>query len=95
MNRLQEISFNTSLIREMRMIAFMNKLIEQGHEGRQGPRRQGARSGEAHMGINWTATLKAEFEMEDRAPENLAETRLRTEFQRVIETGVIGAGNRR
>jgi hypothetical protein len=47
------------------------------------------------MGIKWTAMLKAEFEMEDRAPENLAETRLRTavgEFQRIIETGVIGAG---
>jgi hypothetical protein len=39
--------------------------------------------------------LKAEFEMEDGAPENLAEIRLRTavgEFQRIIETGVIGAG---
>jgi len=30
MNRMQEISFNTSLIREMRMIASYNKLIEQG-----------------------------------------------------------------
>lgn len=28
MNRTQEISFNTSLIREMRMIAFLNKLID-------------------------------------------------------------------
>ena len=30
MNRMQEISFNTALIREMRMIASYNKLIEQG-----------------------------------------------------------------
>ncbi len=30
MNRMQEISFNTSLIREMRTIASYNKLIEQG-----------------------------------------------------------------
>jgi len=33
MNRMQEISFNTSLIREMRTIAFLNKLIEQGRMG--------------------------------------------------------------
>ena len=33
MNRMQEISFNTALIREMRMIAFVNKLIEQGRMG--------------------------------------------------------------
>ena len=30
MNCMQEISFNTSLIREMRTIAFMNKLIDDG-----------------------------------------------------------------
>ena len=30
MNRMQEISFNTALIREMRMIASYNRLIEQG-----------------------------------------------------------------
>ena len=35
MNRMQEISFNTALIREMRMIAFVNKLIEQGDGRRQ------------------------------------------------------------
>src|SRR3984893_7836877 len=28
MNRMQEISFNTSLIREMRTIAYLNKLID-------------------------------------------------------------------
>lgn len=30
MNRMQEISFNTALIREMRTVAFLNKRIEQG-----------------------------------------------------------------
>ena len=47
------------------------------------------------MGIKWTARLRVDFEMEDGAPQNLAETRLRTavgEFQRNIETGLIGAG---
>jgi len=47
------------------------------------------------MGMKLTAMLKVEFEMEDGAPENLAESRLETavgEFQRIIETGVIGAG---
>jgi NTE family protein len=33
MNRMQEISSNTSLIREMRMIASYNNLIEQGRMG--------------------------------------------------------------
>ena len=33
MNRMQEISFNTSLIREMRTIAFLNKLIGEGRMG--------------------------------------------------------------
>jgi NTE family protein len=33
MNRMQEISFNTSLIREMRMISSYNKNIEQGRMG--------------------------------------------------------------
>jgi NTE family protein len=30
MNRMQEISFNTSLIREMRTIAYLNRLIDDG-----------------------------------------------------------------
>jgi NTE family protein len=35
MNRMQEISFNTALIREMRTVAFLNRRIEQGKaEGR-------------------------------------------------------------
>jgi NTE family protein len=33
MNRMQEISFNTALIREMRTIAFLNKQIEDGKMG--------------------------------------------------------------
>ena len=32
-NRMQEISFNTALIREMRTIAFVNKQVEQGRMG--------------------------------------------------------------
>ena len=47
------------------------------------------------MGIKWTAKLRVDFEMEEGAPQNLAETRLRTavgEFQRNIETGLIGVG---
>ncbi len=33
MNRMQEISFNTALIREMRTIAYLNKLIDHGKMG--------------------------------------------------------------
>jgi len=33
MNRMQEISFNTALIREMRTIAFLNRLIDDGKMG--------------------------------------------------------------
>jgi NTE family protein len=33
MNRMQEISFNTALIREMRTIAYLNKLIDDGKIG--------------------------------------------------------------
>ena len=29
-NRMQEISFNTALIREMRTIAFLNRLVDDG-----------------------------------------------------------------
>jgi hypothetical protein len=42
------------------------------------------------MGIKWTARLKVDFEMEEGAPQNLAETRLRTaagQLQHFIETG--------
>ena len=47
------------------------------------------------MGVKWTAKLKVDFEMEDGAAANLAETCLRVavgEFRRYIETGVIDAG---
>ena len=33
MNRMQEISFNTALIREMRAVAFINRLIDDGKMG--------------------------------------------------------------
>ena len=38
MNRMQEISFNTAFIREMRTIAYLNKLIEEGRIGDGGKR---------------------------------------------------------
>jgi hypothetical protein len=42
------------------------------------------------MGIKWTARLRVDFEMEEAAPENLAENRLRTavgQLEYFIETG--------
>jgi hypothetical protein len=42
------------------------------------------------MGIKWTARLRVDFEMEEGAPLNLAETRLRTaagQLEHFIETG--------
>jgi hypothetical protein len=50
---------------------------------------------ETPMGVKWTARLRVDFELEDGAPANLAETCLRVavgEFRRHIETGVIDAG---
>ena len=47
------------------------------------------------MGMKWTARLRVDFEMEEWAAPDLAETRLKTsvgEFQRHLETGLIGAG---
>ena len=56
MNRMQEISSNTSLIREMRMIASYNKLIEQGRMG--GGKRalscQLFPSGASHATFSWS-----------------------------------------
>jgi hypothetical protein len=46
------------------------------------------------VGIKWTARLRVDFEMEEGAPQNLAETRLRTaagQLQHFIETGT-GSG---
>jgi hypothetical protein len=45
------------------------------------------------MGTKWTARLRVDFEIEEGAPPNLAEMRLKrsvAEFQRYIETGAIG-----
>ena len=63
MNRMQEISFNTSLIREMRMIASYNKLIEQG-------RMSGGKLMFVHVieadefirAFSWTSRLNANWE---------------------------------
>jgi hypothetical protein len=46
------------------------------------------------MGAKLTATIYVQFEMEDSAPDNLAETRLKTslgEMQRFIESGITGS----
>jgi hypothetical protein len=42
------------------------------------------------MGIKWTARLRVDFEMEEGAPENLAQNRLRTavgQLEYFIESG--------
>ena len=63
MNRMQEVSFNTSLIREMRMIASYNKLIEQG-------RMRGGKLMLLHVieaeefirALSWTSRLNADWD---------------------------------
>ena len=63
MNRMQEISFNTSLIREMRMIASYNKLIEQGRMG--GGKRMLVHVIEAEEFIrafSWSSRLNADWD---------------------------------
>ena len=62
-NRMQEISFNTSLIREMRMIASYNKLIEQGRMG--GGKRMLVHVIEAEEFIrafSWSSRLNADWD---------------------------------
>ena len=63
MNRMQEISSNTSLIREMRMIASYNKLIEQGRMG--GGKRMLMHLIEAEEFIrafSWSSRLNADWD---------------------------------
>jgi NTE family protein len=63
MNRMQEISFNTSLIREMRMIASYNKLIDQGQMG--GGKRMLMHLIEAEEFIrafSWSSRLNADWD---------------------------------
>ena len=63
MNRMQEISSNTSLIRKMRMIAFYNKLIEQGKMG--GGKRMLMHVIEAEEFIrafSWSSRLNADWD---------------------------------
>jgi hypothetical protein len=46
---------------------------------------------EGPVGVKWTARLRVDFEMEDGAPENLAQNRLRTavgQLEHFIETSV-------
>jgi NTE family protein len=63
MNRMQEISSNTSLIREMRMIASYNKLIEQGRMG--GGKRMLMHVIEAEefvRAFSWSSRLNADWD---------------------------------
>ncbi len=63
MNRMQEISSNTSLIREMRMIASYNKLIDQGRMG--GGKRMLMHVIEAEdfiRAFSWSSRLNADWE---------------------------------
>ncbi len=63
MNRMQEISFNTALIREMRTIAYLNKLIDDGKMG------QGKRmlvhlieAEELIRGYSWSSRLNGDWD---------------------------------
>jgi NTE family protein len=63
MNRMQEISFNTALIREMRTIAFLNKLIDDGRMG--GGKRMLVHLIEAEdliRGFSWSSRLNSDWD---------------------------------
>jgi NTE family protein len=62
MNRMQEISFNTALIREMRTIAYLNKQID---DGRLGGRRLLVHLIEAEdliRGFSWSSRLNSDWD---------------------------------
>jgi NTE family protein len=62
MNRMQEISFNIALIREMRTIAFINRLIDEGRIG--GGKRLLVHSIEAEdliRGFSWSSRLNGDW----------------------------------
>ena len=62
MNRMQEISFNTALIREMRMIAYLNRLVDEGRMG-------GGKHMHVHLieaedlirGFSWSSRLNSDW----------------------------------
>jgi NTE family protein len=65
MNRMQELSFNTALIREMRTIAFLNKQID---DGRLGGRRLLVHLIEAEdliRGFSWSSRLNSDWKFLD------------------------------
>jgi len=63
MNRMQEISFNTSLIREMRTIASYNKLIEQGRmEGGKRMLMHVIEAEEFIRAFSWSSRLNADWD---------------------------------
>jgi NTE family protein len=63
MNRMQEISFNTALIREMRTIAFLNRLVDEG-------RMDGGKHLRVHLieaedlirGFSWSSRLNSDWD---------------------------------
>jgi NTE family protein len=62
MNRMQEISFNTTLIREMRTIAYLNRQIEDGKLG--GGKRMLMHLIEAEdliRGFSWSSRLNGDW----------------------------------
>jgi NTE family protein len=62
MNRMQEISFNTALIREMRTIAYLNRLVDEGELG--AGRRLLVHSIEAEDAVrkfSWSSRLNADW----------------------------------
>ena len=64
MNRMQEISFNTALIREMRTIAFLNRLIDDGRMG--GGKRMLVHLIEAEdliRGFSWSSRLNSDWKL--------------------------------
>jgi NTE family protein len=64
MNRMQEISFNTALIREMRTIAYLNKQID---DGRLGGRRLLVHLIEAEdliRGFSWSSRLNSDWKFQ-------------------------------
>ena len=63
MNRMQEISFNTALIREMRTIAYLNKQIEDSKMG--GGKRMLVHLIEAEdliRGFSWSSRLNSDWD---------------------------------
>ena len=63
MNRMQEISFNTSLIREMRTIAYLTRLIDEGKtDASMRLRVHLIEAEELIRGFSWSSRLNADWD---------------------------------